>query len=134
MAVLTALPMSKAEAQNWGVGLVGGYPSGIQVKKYMGANNLDFRAGWYPYSVQVAGLYEWNYGLGSGFTLYYGVGAGLGVRDQGFKLDINGILGVEWQIPGVPLALSLDWKPAFQLMPKTEPDAACFAFGIKYLF
>lgn len=140
MAVLTALPMSKAEAQNWGVGVVGGFDYGLQVKKYMGANNLDFRGHFHNHGFQVAGLYEWNYGLGSGFTLYYGVGAGLGTwkvdehHDMSFGLDIEGIIGVEWQIPGVPLALSLDYRPAFEILPETDFYAKGFAFGLKFLF
>ena len=140
MAVLTALPMSKAEAQNWGVGSVGGFDYGLQVKKYMGANNLDFRGHFHNHGFQVAGLYEWNYGLGSGFTLYYGVGAGLGAwngdgdSDMAFGLDIEGIVGVEWKIPSVPLALSLDYRPAFEILPTTGFYAKGFAFGVKYLF
>lgn len=140
VAVLAILPLSNVKAQNWGVGLVGGFDYGIQVKKYMGGNNLDFRGHLHNHGFQVAGLYEWNHNLGSNFTLYYGAGAGLGTwrisdeHDMGFGLDIEGIVGVEWQIPGVPLALSLDYRPAFQILPETDPYLKGFAFGIKYLF
>ena len=134
VAVLAILPLSNVKAQNWGVGLVGGFDYGIQVKKYMGGNNLDFRGHLHNHGFQVAGLYEWNHDLGSNFTLYYGAGAGLGTwrisadHDMGFGLDI------EWQIPGVPLALSLDYRPAFEILPSTSFYAKGFAFGIKYLF
>ena len=110
VAVLAILPLSNVKAQNWGVGLVGGFDYGVQVKKYMGGNALDFRGHLHNHGFQVAGLYEWNHNLGSNFTLYYGVGAGLGTwkvtpdHDMGFGLDIEAIVGVEWQIPGVPLA------------------------------
>lgn len=140
VAVLAILPLSNVKAQNWGVGLVGGFDYGIQVKKYMGGNNLDFRGHLHNHGFQVAGLYEWNYDLGSNFTLYYGAGAGLGTwrisadHDMGFGLDIEAIVGVEWQIPGVPLALSLDYRPAFEILPATSFYAKGFAFGIKYLF
>ena len=78
--------------------------------------------------------------MGSGFTLYYGVGAGLGAwngdgdGDMAFGLDIEGIVGVEWKIPSVPLALSLDYRPAFEILPTTGFYAKGFAFGVKYLF
>ncbi|MBO5844385.1 MAG: hypothetical protein J6Q96_05920 [Bacteroidales bacterium] len=140
VAVLTILPLSNVKAQNWGVGLVGGFDYGVQVKKYMGGNALDFRGHLHNHGFQVAGLYEWNHDLGSNFTLYYGVGAGLGTwkvtpdHDMGFGLDIEAIVGVEWQIPGVPLALSLDYRPAFEILPETSFYAKGFAFGIKYLF
>ena len=140
VAVLAILPLSNVKAQNWGVGLIGGIDSGIQVKKYMGGNALDFRGHLHNHGFQVAGLYEWNHDLGSNFTLYYGVGAGLGTwkvtpdHDMGFGLDIEAIVGVEWQIPGVPLAISLDYRPAFEILPATSFYAKGFAFGIKYLF
>ncbi|MBO7277035.1 MAG: hypothetical protein J6U84_03635 [Bacteroidales bacterium] len=140
VACLAILPLSNVKAQNWGVGLVGGWDSGLQVKKYMGANALDFRGHLHNHGFQVAGLYEWNHDLGSNFTLYYGVGAGLGTwkaapeHDMAFGLDIEGIVGIEWRIPSVPLALSLDYRPAFEILPTTGFYAKGFAFGIKYLF
>ena len=126
--------------ENWAVGLVGGFDYGLQVKKYMGNSSLDFRGVLHCHGFQLAGLYEWNHNLGSNFTLYYGVGAGLGTwrisadHDMGFGLDIEAIVGVEWQIPGVPLALSLDYRPAFEILPEICFYAKGFAFGIKYLF
>ena len=51
-----------------------------------------------------------------------------------FGLDIEGIVGVEWKIPSVPLALSLDYRPAFEILPTTGFYAKGFAFGVKYLF
>ena len=126
--------------ENWAVGLVGGFDYGLQVKKYMGNSSLDFRGVLHCHGFQLAGLYEWNHNLGSNFTLYYGVGAGLGTwrisadHDKGFGLDIEAIVGVEWQIPGVPLALSLDYRPAFEILPEIGFYAKGFAFGIKYLF
>lgn len=140
VAVLAILPLSNVKAQNWGVGLIGGFDSGIQVKKYMGANNLDFRGHLHNSGFQVAGLYEWNHDLGNNFTLYYGFGAGLGTwkqtadHDMAFGLDVEAIVGVEWRIPSVPLALSLDYRPAFEVLPTTGFYAKGFAFGIKYLF
>ena len=140
VACLSLLPLSNVKAQNWGVGLIGGFDSGLQVKKYMGANNLDFRGHLHNYGFQVAGLYEWNHDLGNNFTLYYGFGAGLGTwkqtadHDMAFGLDVEAIVGVEWRIPSVPLALSLDYRPAFEVLPTTGFYAKGFAFGIKYLF
>ena len=140
VAVLSLLPLSNVKAQNWGVGLVGGFDYGIQVKKYMGGNALDFRGHLHNDGFQVAGLYEWNHNLGSNFTLYYGVGAGLGTwnnpqGDMSFGVDVEAIVGVEWKLPiSFPLAISLDYRPAFHILPSTGFYAKGFAFGIKYLF
>lgn len=139
VVALSVLPFKASQAQNWGIGVRGGVDYGLTVKKYMGGNALDFMGHFHNHGFQVAGLYEWNHGLGSGFTLYYGVGLSLGAwddshDDMAFGLGIDGIVGVEWQIPGVPLALSLDWKPSFELMPDTDFYFKGFAFGVKYLF
>ncbi len=139
-AVLSVLPFAKSEAQNWGIGLRGGFDYGLTVKKYMGGNALDFMGHFHNNGVQVAGLYEWNHQLGSGFTLYYGAGLSLGAweygdsNEMGFGLGIDGIVGVEWKIPSVPLALSLDWKPSFEILPETDFYIKGFAFGVKYVF
>ena len=139
-AVLAALPLSSVNAQGWGVGVVGGFDYGVQVKKYNGGTSLDFRGHLHNHGFQVAGLYEWNQSLGSGFTLYYGVGAGLGSwkvsehHDAAFGLDIEAIVGVEYKIPSVPLAISLDYRPALEVLPEVNFYAKGFAFGLKYIF
>ena len=126
--------------ENWAVGLVGGFDYGLQVKKYMGNSSLDFRGVLHCHGFQLAGLYEWNQSLGSGFTLYYGVGAGLGSwkvsehHDAAFGLDIEAIVGVEYKIPSVPLAISLDYRPALEVLPEVNFYAKGFAFGLKYIF
>lgn len=139
VALLSALPFQKAEAQNWGIGVRGGVDYGLTVKKYMGANALDFHGHFHNHGFQISGLYEWNQGLGNGFTLYYGFGACLGAwdndkDDMSLGLGIDGIIGVEWKIPSAPFALSLDWKPSFELVPETELYFKGFGLGIKYLF
>ena len=105
----------------------------------MGANALDFHGHFHNHGFQISGLYEWNQGLGYGFTLYYGFGACLGAwdddkDDMSLGLGIDGIIGVEWKIPSAPFALSLDWKPSFELVPETELYFKGFGLGIKYLF
>ncbi len=138
-AVLSLLPFAESQAQNWGIGLRGGFDYGLTVKKYMGANSLDFMGHIHNNGFQVAGLYEWNYGLSHGFNLYYGAGLGLGAwnnadDDMSFGLSVDFIVGVEWKVPNVPLSLSLDWKPAIEILPVTDFYIKGFAFGIKYLF
>ncbi len=139
VALLSALPFQKAEAQNWGIGLRGGWDYGLTLKKYMGANNLDFQLNIHNGGFNASGLYEWNQGLGNGFTLYYGFGASIGAwnnekDDMALGLGIDGVIGVEWKIPSAPFALSLDWKPSFELLPDTGLWFKGFGFGVKYLF
>ena len=131
------LPIAK---ENWAVGLVGGFDYGLQVKKYMGNTSLDFRGVSHRNGIKLVGLYEFNYQLSNNFILYYGFGAGFGVwkedyfADFGFGLDIEAIVGVEWKIPSIPFALSLDYRPSFVFLPSLGLDIKGVAFGIKYLF
>jgi len=75
-------------------------------------------------------LYEVHQNLGEkNLRWYYGAGGHLGVwregrrrygpyyiEDGGFHLGADGILGIEYTFSGAPLNLSLDWKPAFQII------------------
>lgn len=75
-------------------------------------------------------LYEVHQNLGEkNLRWYYGAGGHLGVwregrrrygpyyiEDGGFHLGADGIIGIEYTFSGAPLNLSLDWKPAFQII------------------
>jgi len=75
-------------------------------------------------------LYEVHQGMGEkGLRWYYGAGGHLGawrdgrrrygpyyVGEGGFHMGVDGILGMEYTFSGAPINLSLDWKPAFQLI------------------
>ena len=85
---------------------------------------LGVRAGW-------GGELSYQHGAGAGFleadlgflanngfcNFYAGPGAQLGFYhvgdNSGFNAGIAGQLGVEFEIPSVPLNLSLDWRPVY---------------------
>lgn len=141
LAVLAVLPQAKAQrgSYSWGAGVRVGADYGITVKKYMGSTALDFMGIIHNDGFQVSGLYEWQKGLGNGFTFYYGLGASIGVWNDNddnsdFGLAIDGIAGVEWKIPSIPFTLSLDWKPSFELIPNTDFYAKGFALSFKYVW
>jgi hypothetical protein len=78
----------------------------------------------------LTGLYEVHNPINgaAGLKWYYGAGASIGSinykndndRDNDISLAIDGVLGLDYVIPGSPLNLSLDWKPAFMLVPETD--------------
>jgi len=59
-------------------------------------------------------LYEWHRPiLGERFNYYLGAGAHIGnLKDNGVFTGIDGILGIEYKINGLPFLLSADVKPA----------------------
>lgn len=128
-------------AQNWGVGLkAGAWDYGLNIKKYQGSNNLEGVFDFHSNGFRALGLYEWTHKLGSGFQLYYGLGASLGLWDDaddeaGFGLAINGVLGIEWHLPdNIPFSLALDWTPGFELIPSSGFYGRGVAFSVKYVW
>ena len=76
----------------------------------------------------LTGLYEIHNPINGapGLNWYYGAGASLGAlsykdddRDNDIYLSADGVLGLDYVVPGSPLNLSLDWKPALVLTPYT---------------
>jgi len=122
---------SKAQ-YNTAIGLRVGESSGITVKHFTGRGALDFLVSFWPNDLGLFCVYEIHQPIGSqGFNLYYGGGGHLAFntyryrayyydrygrawwyRDRGgFGIGIDGIVGLEYKIPNVPLAFSLDIKP-----------------------
>ncbi|MBC7850132.1 MAG: hypothetical protein H7Y31_10370 [Chitinophagaceae bacterium] len=70
----------------------------------------------------------------SGLGWFYGGGVYAGFEDGTSYVGPTGIVGLDYKFPGIPLNLSLDWKPELDIVPgiKFVPDAlalsARFAF------
>ncbi|WP_299760160.1 hypothetical protein [uncultured Pontibacter sp.] len=62
-------------------------------------------------------LYEWHRPiLGKRFNYYLGAGGHLGnLKDSGVFTGVDGILGVEYKVNGLPFLLSADVKPAVHI-------------------
>lgn len=139
IAVLMTLTYTNASAQDYkaAIGVRGGVDmSGISGKINLDAINsvealLDFDNGF-----NLVGLYEFNRQIARDFTFYYGLGANLGVWGSADQLTIgvDAIVGVEYVIPNVPFALSIDYKPFVNLVGVTGFRATDFGLGIKYIF
>lgn len=67
--------------------------------------------------VGVTGLYEWHFPiLGERFNYYLGAGGHLGnLKDNGVFTGVDGILGIEYKVNGLPFLLSADVKPAVHI-------------------
>lgn len=131
---------SAACAQNykWAAGArIGGETVGFTVKhKFNTANGLEGILS-YPWKngFTATVLYERHIPvIGEGFEFYYGLGGHTGSWNHRFSLGVDVIAGLEFQIPAVPLALSVDYKPAFNIVKKTKFYMADIALGVKYTF
>ncbi len=115
------------------IGFRGGYASGLTLKHFKSSNValeglLQFRYSGFI----VTGLYEvhGNAFSTAGLNWYYGGGAHVGFfndryydrfnrynnGDSYVEVGIDGILGLEYKIPSIPINLSLDYKPAISLI------------------
>ena len=130
---------------------LGGWENGITVKHFLGegaAIEGIFSSRWRGWGI--TGLYEVQSAIGDVDGLYWYVGAGghIGQYDYSYwgrynyakgittVIGVDGIIGLEYIIPDLPLNLSLDWKPAFNLV-----GAGPYAFwgdsgalSVRYIF
>ncbi len=138
---------------NTGVGLrLGGYENGITLKHFISSDTalegiLGFRRGGFVFT----GLYEkhaiafaepslnWFYGAGahiggiSGDRYYRAYGNDRYYNDSGILLGADGILGLEWQVPELPIAASLDLHPRLEVARGPFLDLEV-ALSIRYIF
>lgn len=130
----------KAQDYNWAIGVRGGETAtGITVKHHFDPANglegiIDFAKG-----VNVYALYERHIPVvTNGFHFYYGGGLNMGGwekhSDTKFTAGIDGVIGLEYKIPKIPLAVSVDYKPCLNFAGYTGFRALDFGLGVKVAF
>ena len=108
---------ASAQDYNWGIGIRGGgVANGLTVKGFLdGANALEGMVSFVD-GVNIYALYERHVPvIQDGFRFYYGAGGNVGSwREDGddkFTIGLDGIIGLEYQMPRAPIAFALDYKP-----------------------
>ncbi len=122
-----AIPNQKVQAQAQGdtyktaIG-VKFYPTGVTLKTFM-RSNIAFEAIGYFWEkgTRITGLFEYHYNLSPGGSLkwYIGPGAHVGFYKSDFfsggtSVGIDGVLGLDYKFPGIPINVSLDWQPSYE--------------------
>jgi hypothetical protein len=139
---------SNAQDYNTGIGLRGGWGTGLTVKHFLNAKAAVegiFDSRWHGFSV--TGLYEMHSRAfdADRLNFYYGVGGHIGFWDGRYYRDydrdrnytvigIDGILGLEYNFKEIPFNLSIDWKPAFNLTDSSGFWGDGGAISIRYIF
>lgn len=137
MAALMVATLSvSAQDYNWAVGVRGGLFNGLTAKKNMGSNAIEAGVALYSSSISIDATYQWQEPvIGEGFHLYYGAGAYTNLGNSYFGLGAEGVVGLEYRLPiNFPLAVSLDYRPAINLIGGVHPVLVNFGFGVKYCF
>ncbi|WP_143959599.1 hypothetical protein [Litoribacter populi] len=141
----------KAQDYNTGIGLRAGNSAGVTIKHFL-SNDVAFEglihSRWR--GMMLTGLLEVHRNIpeARGLRWYYGAGAhvgffnaadrryrGWGDPDRSYTVvGIDGILGLEYTFVEIPLNLSFDWKPAFDVIGYQRLWADGFALSVRYVF
>jgi hypothetical protein len=147
--VLMSIISTKAIAQNYdtSLGLRAGFSQGFTIKSFISdkaALEGIFSSRWRGFTV--VGLYEiHNQAFDEpGLTWYYGAGAHLSTwngrnvswvndNDSYLAIGLDGIIGLEYTLADYPFNISLDWKPAFNLIGYSSFVGDAGALSIRYI-
>jgi len=124
------------------------YPTGITIKSFVQPNKaLEGIAYFYNYGFRATGLYEIHGDIEGvdGLKWYVGPGAHIGFwndtwkdkypdRNNGVAIGVDGVLGLDYKINGIPLNLSLDWQPSFNFVGYNYFEGGWGGLGIRYTF
>ena len=138
-----------AQDYHTGLGIHGGLSNGISLKHFYTTDIAVegiLTTRWNGF--KITGLAEWHIPVfdTEGMNFFYGGGVHLGIWDterdyygdpvsgNGLFLGIDGIIGLEYAFPGIPLSLGLDWKPGFEIISDFGFAHDEIALSIRYLF
>lgn len=136
-------PLAYSQGYSNAIGLRGGLSNGITFKHAMSSNAAEAILSVRDHGFNLTGLYEFQNPLDDVENLYwyYGVGAHLGLYDKDQStldtdliLGVDGIIGLEYNFNQVPLNISLDYKPGFNLIGYTGFVSDEFALSLRFTF
>jgi len=99
------------------------FPGSITLKKSIGGlNYLEGQAAIWNKGFRATLLYEIHNEIANidGLRWYYGFGPHLGFYNDKFYngntlVGVDGVIGLDYKINGIPFNVSLDWQPSFEL-------------------
>jgi hypothetical protein len=124
------------------------YPAGISIKSFIKPNRaLEGIAYFYNYGFRATGLYEIHGDVEGvdGLKWYVGPGAHIGFwndnwkgkypdRNNGVAIGVDGVLGIDYKITGIPLSVSIDWQPSFNFVGYNYFEGGWGGAGVRYTF
>ncbi|HOP04723.1 MAG TPA: hypothetical protein PL017_08695 [Tenuifilaceae bacterium] len=145
---ILSFPLQAQESYKTGVGLRGGYPSGITLKHFVTKRTAMegiLSIGWGYYGV--TGLYQIHQPIPDlpDFNWYYGIGGHFAASQSGKKtpwssatdgelyIGVDGVLGVEYVFSEAPISISVDILPILNII---ESPGVWFNAGlsVRYVF
>lgn len=150
LITICSVSLSKAQDYKTGIGLRAGFSNGLTVKHFISQKSAlegILSSRWRGF--ELTGLYEvhneafnterlkWFIGFGGHIGFWDGkyTYKYWGDRDRNYTvIGLDGILGLEYSFAEVPISLSVDWKPAFNIVGYSGFWADGGALSIRYIF
>lgn len=148
IGILINVAVVQAQDYNTGIGVRGGFSNGLTIKHFLNSNAaveglLSTR--WH--GVNITGLYEihnqafqtprlnWYYGIGGHLGFWDGSKNHPWFNDGSYTVvGIDGIIGLEYNFEPIPFNISLDYKPALNLIGYTGFWGDEVAFSLRFIF
>lgn len=139
----------KAQDYKTGIGIRGGLYNGLTIKHFLGSKTAVegiISTRWSGF--EITGLYEinndnafdvdrlnWYFGLGGHIGFYDGDNTTWGTAATSYTvIGVDGILGLEYNFSEIPINISIDWKPAFNLIGYSKFWGDGGAVSLRYIF
>jgi hypothetical protein len=149
IVIVTMTAFSNAQEYQTAAGVRGGLSNGLTIKHFLGGKSAVegiVMTRWQ--GINVTGLYELHKWMAFGvdrLNWYYGVGGHIGFWNGTYTtwgtsgtaytvIGIDGIIGLEYTFEEIPINLSVDWKPALNLVGYSGFWADGGAFSARYVF
>ena len=129
-----------AVAQPRAIGVRAGYGGEFSYQHGFGNSFGELDLGWWGnHHINLVGIYDFILGGNGEVNVYLGPGAQLSIwnapqHNNQLNVGLAGQFGVEWNIPTIPLQLSLDWRPVFFFLNDGGFGYDSVGLGIRYRF
>ena len=129
-----------ASAQPRAIGVRAGYGGELSYQHSLGSNFGELDLGWWTNHINLVGIYDFILGGNGDVNVYLGPGAQLSIWNDAaanasrLNVGLAGQFGVEWNIPSIPLQLSIDWRPVFFFLNNGGFGYDSVGLGIRYRF
>lgn len=122
------------------------FPGAVTLKHFITGNRAFEGLGYISSDgFRLTGLYELHFPVASveGLKWYVGGGAHAGTwsdawkskypsRNSGPAIGVDGVVGLDYKISGVPLNLSFDWQPSFNITGYNYFEGGCGGLGLRF--
>ena len=142
------ITVGNAQDYSTGIGIRGGWSNGLTIKHFLGekaAVEGILASRWQGFSI--TGLYEihaqafdvdrlnWYYGVGGHVGFWKGNNVAWATDNNSYTvIGVDGIIGIEYNIPDIPINISADWKPAFNLVGYSGFWGDGGAVSVRFIF